>query len=204
MSTVLASRRCLVLNKGWTPVGTIELQRAIIMLFSQYANGEPKARIIDPQSYQTFTWDDWAKLKPLMTDDAIHAANISFKVPEVVLLTRYDKMPKPKNQCSRRNLYKRDEMTCQYCGCKPGSQELTIDHVLPKSQGGGTSWENCVLACVDCNSYKANRTPKKANMKLLKEPVKPKMGFFKFEVTKQVKSWEAFLGELYWAVPIGD
>lgn len=204
MSTTLESRKCLVLNKGWSPVGTVPLQRAIIMLFSSYKNGDPKARIIDHESYQTFTWDDWSKLKPLCSDEAIRAANVAFRIPEIILLSRYDKLPKPRLHFSRRTLYKRDEMMCQYCGDKPGSSELTIDHVLPRSRGGKTSWENCVLACVDCNSRKADRTPKQANMTLAKQPVKPRMSLFSFDSLKKVKSWETFLGEAYWNVGLGD
>ena len=205
MSATLEKRKCLVLNKGWSPVGTVPLQKAIVMLFSSYKNGDPKARIIETESYQTFTWDDWSKLKPHSSDEAIHSANVAFRIPEVVLLTRYDKLPKPRLHFSRRTLYKRDNLTCQYCGDQPGSAELTIDHVLPRAQGGGTSWENCVLACVSCNSRKANRTPKQANMTLAKQPVKPRMSVLSnFGSLKKVKSWEAFLGEAYWNVSIGD
>lgn len=203
MNTVFAHRRCLVLNKSWSPVATVSLQRAITMLFS-YSNGEPKARIIDPSSYQTFTWEDWSKLRPQATDDKLAGANIYFRVPEVILLSQYDKMPQPKVHFSRRNLFKRDQMTCQYCGCQPGSSELTIDHVLPRSQGGITSWENTVLACVDCNRKKADRTPAQAHMKLLKTPKKPHAKALKYESLKPIKSWEAFLGQCYWNVGIGE
>lgn len=204
MNTVFAHRRCLVLNKSWSPVATVSLQRAITMLFSYTSNGEPKARIIDPSSYQTFTWEDWSKLRPQATDDKLAGANIYFRVPEVILLSQYDKMPQPKVHFSRRNLFKRDQMTCQYCGCQPGSSELTIDHVLPRSQGGITSWENTVLACVDCNRKKADRTPAQAHMKLLKTPKKPHAKALKYESLKPIKSWEAFLGVAYWNVGIGD
>ena len=204
MGSIFAQKKCLVLNKAWTPVGTVSLQRAIIMLFSTYANGIPKAKVIEPGSYQTFTWDDWSKLKPLATDDVIVATNVNFKVPEIVLLTKYEKLPQPKVHFSRRTLYKRDSMTCQYCGKRPGSAELTVDHVMPKSRGGGTTWENCTLACVECNARKANRTPSEANMKLLSEPKKPRVHLFKYDTIKPVKSWEAFLGEAYWNVGIGD
>ncbi len=197
-------RRCLVLNKSWTPIGTMSLEDAIVKVFSTYSDGEPKARIIDHESYQTFTWEDWSKLKPLATDEAIRGAHIMFRIPEVILLTRYDRMPTRTVHFSRRNLYKRDEMTCQYCGCKPGSEELTVDHVVPRSQGGATTWENCVLACVDCNRRKANRTPDQARMKLAKKPKKPSMGLFRYQTLKPVKSWEAFLGQAYWNVGIGD
>jgi len=195
-------RRCLVLNKGWTPVGTIPLQRAVIMLFSEYRNGEPKARVIEPESYAAMTWSDWSKLKLLASDEAIKGANMKFKIPEVILLSRYDKLPKLKVHFSRRNLYKRDEMMCQYCGCKPGSKELTVDHVVPRAQGGGTSWDNCALACVDCNRKKADRTPVQAGMKLKKVPKKPSSRFFRYESLKPIKSWEAFLGAAYFNVEL--
>ena len=199
MSTVLQGRRCLVLNKSWTPVGTIPLQRAIVMLFGYHTDGEPKARIIEPGSYQTMTWDDWSKLKPMATDEVIQSARFEFRVPEIILLSKYDKLPKPRAHFSRRNLYKRDALTCQYCGCKPGSQELTVDHVMPRAQGGGTTWENCVLACVSCNRRKADKTLKQAGMKLAKTPKKPHVRFFRYDSLKPVKSWEAFLGAAYWS-----
>lgn len=204
MSTTMLGRRCLVLNKSWTPVGVVSLQRAIVLLFGEHADGEPKARIIEPGSYQTMTWADWSKLKPVATDEVIRSARMEFRVPEIVLLSKYDKLPKPKAHFSRRNLYKRDALTCQYCGIKPGSQELTVDHVIPRAQGGGTTWENCVLACVACNRKKADKTPKQAHMKLAKTPKKPHVRFFSYDTLKPVKSWEAFLGEAYWNVGIGD
>jgi hypothetical protein len=193
-----------VLNRSWTPVGTVSVQEAIIKLFSIYSDGEPKARIIDHESYATFTWDDWSKLKISATDDVIQGSNMFFKIPEVILLSRYDKLPQPKVHFSRRNLYKRDQMTCQYCGDQPGSPELTVDHVLPRAQGGKTTWDNCVLACVKCNRRKADKTPAQAGMKVLKKPKKPHMRFFSYNSLKPVKSWEAFLGTAYWHVSIGD
>jgi len=202
--SVLTQNRCLVLNKSWTPVGTVPLQRAIIMLFSTYKNGDPKARIIDHESYQTFTWDDWSKLKLRINDDALQGSNVVFRVPEVILLSKYNKLPQPKVHFSRRNLFKRDGMLCQYCCKKFKSDELTIDHVEPKSFGGKSSWENCVLACVACNSFKANRTPVQAGMKLRKPAKKPHMRIVRYDTLKPVKSWEAFLGEAYWNVGIGD
>lgn len=194
----------LVLNKGWTPVGTVSLQRAIIMLFSRYEDGAPKAKIIDPESYATFTWEDWSKLRVRIDDQVLKAANMKLKCPEVIMLTRYDKFPEPKSHFNRRTLYKRDHYMCQYCKCKPGTEELTIDHVLPRSRGGQTSWENCVLACVECNARKANRTPDEANMILHTVPKKPKANLFRADLIKPIKSWQSFLGIAYWEVPLQD
>jgi 5-methylcytosine-specific restriction endonuclease McrA len=201
-TSILNKKRCLVLNKNWAPVGTVTLERAIIMLFSTYANNEPKARIIEPSSYELFTWDDWSKLKPLATDEVIQGARCVFRVPEIILLSRYEKLPQPKVHFSRRTLYKRDDMMCQYCGGRPGSEELTIDHVIPRSQGGLTTWTNCILACVDCNTKKRDRTPEQAGMKLLKQPHKPKLHLFKFDTFKPVESWKAFISEAFWNVEL--
>lgn len=197
--SALTHQRCLVLNKGWAPISTVPLKRAIIMLFAE------KARIIEPESYATFTWEDWSRLRPENADEAIYSANLSFRIPEIILLENYDKMPRPKVHFSRRNLYKRDNMTCQYCGKTPGSSELNIDHIIPRSKGGTSTWENCVLSCIPCNSRKANRTPEQAGMRLRKVPKKPTMDMFKVGgLTKPIKSWEAFLGEAYWNVEMKD
>lgn len=204
MSATLTSRKCLVLNKNWTPVGTVTLQRAIIMLFSEYDDGTPKARIIDHETFQAFTWSDWSQLRPLATDDQIAGANLFFKVPEVILLSKYEKLPRPKIHFSRRTLYKRDKMTCQYCGDKPGSDLLTVDHILPRSKGGTTTWENCTLCCVDCNRRKADRTPQQAGMKLRSVPHKPTTNVFRYDTVVPIKSWEAFLGESFWNVELDN
>ena len=87
---------------------------------------------------------------------------LRLRVPEVIVLAEYDRLPTAAVTFSRRNIFKRDHWTCQYCGAQPGSEELTIDHVLPRSQGGISTWENCVLACVACNKRKADRTPEQA------------------------------------------
>jgi 5-methylcytosine-specific restriction endonuclease McrA len=204
MTSLTLNEPVLVLNKSWTPINTIRLEEAITMLFKTEKDGEPKARIVDYPSYQTFTWEGWSELKPKLTDRFISSVNLQFKIPEVILLSKYDKLPKMTCHFSRRNLYKRDDYTCQYCGIKPGTKELTIDHVVPSSRGGKSSWKNCVLACVDCNSKKANRLPHEAHMKLRKEPKQPHVPLFRVDMTRRIESWEAFLGAAYWNVGIGD
>jgi 5-methylcytosine-specific restriction endonuclease McrA len=77
-----------------------------------------------------------------------------------------------------------------------------MDHVHPKSKGGLTEWENIVVSCTDCNSYKANRTPEEAGMTLLRKPVKPRMNIF--QTDHRVKDWETFLGIAYWNVPLDN
>jgi 5-methylcytosine-specific restriction endonuclease McrA len=197
------SKRVLVLNKNWTPLDTIPLPEALGKLVSTYDNGLPKAKVVHPTEYYPLTWADWSEMRPEKDEDVVRCARFVFKIPEVILLSKYDKIKKPRNTFSRRLIFKRDNYTCQYCGKKPGSEELNIDHVLPSSKGGLTTWENCVLSCVECNSRKADRTPQQAGMHLNRMPCKPPYAMMKGE-TIQVKSWEAFLGECYWNVPLVD
>ena len=101
----------------------------------------------------------------------IRSARARLRVPEVVCLTRYDRLPATAVTFSRRNVARRDHHTCQYCGAQPGGEAITIDHVVPRSQGGASSWTNCVAACVACNARKADRTPEQAGMHLRQPPV---------------------------------
>lgn len=212
MSAALENRRVLVLNSGWKAIATESLKDALGNLFPQEVmireNGkvisvleEPKARIVCPESFQLYTWDDWSKLRPEEGEPFIQGFSDVFKIPEV-MITRYSKFPQNRIRFSRRTIYRRDGFTCQYCGCKPGSEELTIDHVLPKSKGGLTEWTNCALACVSCNAKKANRTPEEAGMKLLSVPHKPRFSVFRGDKTSVPKSWKSFLDEAYWSVEL--
>ena len=201
MSQVL-QKKVLVLNKTWAPMGVVTLQRAIVMLFSEYSDGTPKAKVIEPESYAQMTWSDWSKLRPLATDEVLQTASLSFRIPEIILLSRYEKLPKPKYHFSRRTLYKRDNLQCQYCGKKFNSSELTVDHVLARSKGGLTTWENCVCACVPCNSRKGSRTLQECGMKLIRQPKKPKLSLFKFDTVKPLDSWKSLVDAAYWNVEL--
>lgn len=193
----LAQRKVLVLNKSWTAIGVVTLEKALKKVAGTYKDGTPKARIIDPiHDFAMLTWDDWAKLIPSEDEPIMRSVNAVFRIPEVIQYTRYDKLPTQKVHYNRRTIYRRDGNKCQYCGKNKPGNELSLDHVIPRCQGGLTSWENIVVACTDCNAKKAGRTPKEANMKLLTVPKKPKYNFFPGDI--RVKSWESFLGAAYW------
>jgi len=146
MVAKVLQRPTLVLNRNWQPVNVATVARALVLLWNE------SARIVDPADYQLYTWADWSKLRPRSGEDCIHAVRFKLRVPEVVALSDYDRLPVAHVTFSRRNIFKRDHYTCQYCGAQPGSEELTLDHVVPRSQGGVSSWDNCVLACVACTS----------------------------------------------------
>lgn len=186
----------LVMNRAWQPVQVVSVQRALIMLAKE------AARVVNVEDYQLFTWEDWAKLRPADGEDRIKSLHCEFRVPEVIVLCEYSKLPKRGVVFSRRNVYRRDDFTCQLCGKRPGSEELTIDHVVPRAQGGVSSWTNCVLACTKCNATKRDRTPEQAGMKLKKQPTAPTWKPLYADSKVRLESWSKFISESYWAVPL--
>ncbi|MAG93141.1 MAG: restriction endonuclease [Planctomycetaceae bacterium] len=197
MTSVL-ERPTLVLNRNWQAVGVAPVARSLVKVWNE------TARIVDPHDYQTYGWLDWAALSPADGEPFITTRRARLRVPEVVTLTNYSHVPTNAVTFSRRNVFKRDRFTCQYCGTKPGSEELTIDHVVPRAQGGTSSWDNCVLACVACNARKADRTPKQARMVLRKAPVRPKWKPLYGSHGSRIDSWSRFVSEAYWNVELGE
>lgn len=197
MTTVL-TRPTLILNRNWQPIGVAKVARVLVMLWNE------SAKVVDPVDYQVYTWADWAALAPRADEPTIQAVRRQFRVPEVVTLTRYDRVPTTAVTFSRRNIYKRDHYTCQYCGAQPGTEELTIDHVTPRALGGISTWDNCVLACVTCNSRKADRTLEQAGMRLRKLPARPTWKPMYSFSNERIPSWAKFLSEAYWNVPLSE
>ena len=196
MIAKVLQRPALVLNRNWQPVNVSTVARALVLLWNE------SARVIDPVSYQVYTWADWARLLPEEGEAFIHAVRTRLRVPEVIVLAHYNRHPQGAVSFSRNNIFKRDHWTCQYCGKQPGGEELTIDHVLPRSQGGVSSWENCVLACIDCNKEKADRTPQQAGMHLRRAPVRPAWKPLYARSNVRMESWSKFISEAYWNVPL--
>jgi 5-methylcytosine-specific restriction endonuclease McrA len=186
----------LVLNRNWQAVNVATVARALILLWNE------SARVVDPADYQMYTWDDWSKLRPSDGEPFIRAVQFRLRVPEVITLTAYDRLPAAAVTFSRRNIFKRDHYTCQYCGRQPGGEELTIDHVVPRAQDGQSRWDNCVLACIECNKRKADRTPEQANMRLKRRPVQPAWNPLYTAHQRRIESWSKFISEAYWNVEL--
>jgi 5-methylcytosine-specific restriction endonuclease McrA len=168
--------KTLVLNTEWHPINIIPAWKAVMKVFSGRAlfmNPDPEScRLYDFESW-VMEWDDAVRSAKIAADQVLPLAGSCLVVPEVIVCTEYrgfgykvngDRKPK----FSRKNLLLRDRSKCQFCGKKFRSEELTMDHVIPKSKGGIVSWENIVCACVECNHRKADRTPAQAGMKLLR------------------------------------
>jgi len=132
----------------------------------------------------------------------IHSVSFTIKLPSVVRLLNLVKKPKSPVKFSRQNIYLRDKYRCQYCGLKHPTEELTYDHVLPKSRGGKTAWENIVTCCIGCNRKKGGRTPKEARMNLVRKPTRPSwVPAIKITIgLKQIpQTWRDYL---YWHVEL--
>jgi 5-methylcytosine-specific restriction endonuclease McrA len=99
------------------------------------------------------------------------------KIPKILILKYYVKLPYKKVAANRKNIFSRDKYTCQYCGIELCDKTATIDHIVPRCKGGGSSWTNMVAACKQCNLFKGNRTPKEAKMSLKTKPKEPSYGF---------------------------
>lgn len=206
----------LVLNKSWLAIDACTARDALSDAFAE------KAKIICHETFVPLSVEEWLGLPVRYNENFIQSVNSRIRVPEVIVST-YERIPSRKVVFSRRNLWKRDKMTCQYCGVRPRSDEITIDHVIPRSQGGITSFRNCVLACVKCNKKKAGRTPEQAKMPLVRY-VKGSDGKVNKEIYTQPKdpswhpiysvrrsknppiSWKNFLqnaiDDLYWNIEL--
>ncbi len=179
----------LVLNKHWTPVHVTAVRHALVLVFTE------RAHVVCPETFAPHSFSSWIERGILNGTPRIRGINFEIEAPEVIVLGNYDKVPPRGVVFNRRNLHRRDEETCQYCGARFAPERLTIDHVLPVSRGGKTRWENCVLACHRCNGRKANLTPREARMKLLKRPTEPAWSprYAAYIRNNRPKSWEKFI-----------
>jgi len=180
-------RPTLVLNRNWQPIHVTTVVRALVMLWNDIA------RVVEPDEYRLYAWEEWAELEPIPLAPCIRSARARLRVPEVVCLARYDRLPSAAVTFSRRNVAKRDHHTCQYCGAQPGWEQITVDHVVPRSQGGVSSWTNCVAACEPCNARKADRTPEHAGMHLRRCPARPEWKPLYAAHGAGIASWSKFL-----------
>jgi 5-methylcytosine-specific restriction endonuclease McrA len=197
----------LVLNKLFMAVHIISVRRAFCLLCKELAEVVSQ----EDGQYTTYDFATWQELSAYRAqnfrqedDDWVRTVNSEIQVPRVIRLLEYEKLPKQTVKFNRRNIFARDGNQCQYCGRKFPMTELSLDHVLPRSQGGMTTWENIVCACVGCNVRKGGRTPKQAHMSLIRKPEKPKrspMLNLKLSHSKY-QSWRSFLDNAYWSVEL--
>lgn len=159
----------LVLNRLWQPINVTTVRRAVGLLYL----GRVKA--LD-EAYAAHDWEAWIEASDNGFGDGemIRATTLRLRVPRVVQLLFYDRLPHANVKFTRANIYLRDRHRCQYCGRRGSEDDLNIDHLIPRSRGGASSWENVVVACIDCNRRKGDRLPEEAGMQPLRPPRKPR------------------------------
>jgi 5-methylcytosine-specific restriction endonuclease McrA len=198
MAAYALDGRTLVLNKQWTAISTTSVKNALGLVYRDVA------RAVCTETSTPHDFGSWAEHSRTRGDgEFVQTVSLRIRVPEVVVLRHYGGFPRRTVAFSRRNLYRRDGFTCQYCGAQPGTELLSIDHVVPRCRGGRSTWENCVLACIDCNKRKASRTLVEAGLRLARRPVRPAGGpAFEISLGTRRASWARFVSDRYWNVEL--
>ncbi|MEN9678835.1 MAG: hypothetical protein RIS76_4731 [Verrucomicrobiota bacterium] len=198
-------QQVLVLNRLWQAVNVCSVRRALTLLF------EGHAQVVwgdEDGDFKTFSFSQWRDLSHRAAGDEETVATVSFsiRVPRVILLMVFDRLPKKEVKFTRHNIFERDKNTCQFCGRIFERKDLNLDHVVPRDRGGPTTWENIVCSCIPCNTRKANRTPAEAGIRLIRKPKRPKWRpFVQVSFGAPVhESWKHFLDIAYWNVELGE
>ncbi len=178
----------LVLNRVYLPVHVTTVRRAFSLIY------QGTARAVD-ESYQTFDYEAWSCRVVPPGGDALGTVCGAVSIPRVIVLSVFDRLPKRHVRFSRANIFSRDRFICQYCGDKPARSYLNLDHVVPRSQGGRTCWENVVCCCLSCNRHKGGRTPDQAGLPLRRPPRRPRWTPLLSAVppTSRYREWKPFL-----------
>ena len=184
----------LVLNRFWQPIQTCSVRRALHLVCVG------NARIVQTDGddqFQTHDLGSWLDhSKTATTGPFIHTVKLAMRVPNIIVLGLYEKIPRLEVKFTRRNVFLRDQFTCQYCAKSLPEPQLNLDHVIPRQKGGRTTWENIVTSCIRCNTRKANKLPHEANMHPMHKPVAPRWRplFGLRENGLGDESWGHFLG----------
>ncbi|HUY19848.1 MAG TPA: HNH endonuclease [Candidatus Binataceae bacterium] len=192
----LLNSRVLVLNRSYLPVHVTSVKRAFALLY------QGVARAVDEQ-YRTFDFESWRHLSIEIHHERLGIVDGFIRVPRVLLLSAYERVPRRHVRFSRFNIFARDGNTCQYCGQRLPRTDLNLDHVVPRSRGGLSTWENIVCSCHSCNRRKGGRTPDEARMVLVRRPRRPEWTPFSADMfsLRRYQEWMPFLSAVdsaYW------
>jgi len=187
----------LVLNRFYAAIHVVNARRAFGLLFRELA----EVIHLEEGQYANYDFTGWREISELRADerqshgDWVRAVNFDIQVPRVIRLLWYERIPKRRARYSRRSLLVRDDHSCQYCGGRFPAGQLSIDHVVPRSRGGETSWENVVCSCLPCNVKKGGRTPQEARMRLIRKPSRPRYSpLLSLKMASPIcESWRTFL-----------
>ena len=185
----------LVLNKGWNAVAVKLFRDSIPKLINE------GARAMDEDTSNLYLWEEWSEtyIFDTMEDKTkryINCGKFFMRVPEIIVLSDFNKVNNTSVRLTRRNLLIRDHNTCQYTGKQLPSSELNMDHIIPRASGGKTTWENVVMADWRINSQKGSKSLKDSGLQLIANPVKPRWNplYSKHVRSNNVKeSWKKFI-----------
>ncbi len=187
----------LVLNRFYMAIRVVDVRRAMTLLY----RGCAEVITIEDSRYGSYDFDSWCEVSQLHClekqpgEDYLRTPHQEVQVPRIVRLVLYDKVPKSCVRFNRKNLFARDGYRCQYCGQTRAMSQLSLDHIVPRSLGGRTTWENVVCSCLNCNSRKGGRTPTQAGMKLLSTPIRPRSNPTLVATLRDARyaAWKSFL-----------
>ena len=196
----------LVLNKHYMAIRIVGARRAFSLLFRDLA----EVVSLEKGQYSNYDFASWCEVSRFRRHfepdghDWVSTVNFYIAVPRIIRLLFYDRLPPSDVKFNRRNIFARDKNRCQYCGKRYPTSELSLDHVIPRTMGGKSVWENIVCACTSCNVKKGGRTPKRAGLTLVRKPIKPKHNPLIHVHLGQdrYRSWQQFLDHAYWSVEL--
>jgi len=192
MNDILNKTTVLVLNRNWQAIHTKTPADAFCMMATDVATA---LDIHESGDMRPVKWTAWFALPVREGDNCVRTVHGEVRVPTVIVLANYARVPKHRPSFSARHVWERDGATCQYSGRKLAPHEGNIDHVVPRSRGGRSTWDNCVLAHKEINSRKADKLPEEAGLRLLRKPAAPKAlpATQMIRNAHRVRDWEYFL-----------
>lgn len=198
----MLSSHVLVLNRSYIPINITTVRRAFVLLY------QGLAKAVDHQ-FETFDFESWSELSIASHHESVGLIDRLIRVPRVVLLIAYDRVPKRHVRFSRHNIYLRDGNVCQFCGRHYPRSELNLDHVISRSLGGKTVWENVVTSCIPCNRKKGGQAPAQVGMRLIRQPSRPRWTPFIDFSLKDVRyeEWKPFFNIVdfsYWNLELKE
>ena len=211
MSSVSAlESSVLVLNRNYMAVHVTTVKRAFCLLFKEAAE---VISFNDDNTMNAYDIRSWVELTAMRRnfpqhDDGeyVHTVSLDIRVPKIIRLLFYDRLPRKEVKFNRRNIFARDSNRCQYCGRRRPTSELSLDHIIPRSRGGQATWVNIVCCCTECNVRKGGRTPAEAGIRLIRHPYKPRRNpLIRVKIqSDKYKSWRHFVDDAYWSVTLTD
>jgi 5-methylcytosine-specific restriction endonuclease McrA len=197
MSDILNKNIVLVLNRNWQAINIRTPQEAFCQMATNVATALDIDLGAEAPALRPVEWDEWITLPVRPQDNAVRTARGAVRVPTVIVAVNFAKVPKKRPKLCARTIRERDRNRCQYTGKVLQPNEGSLDHVVPRSRGGGDTWENLVWSAKEVNQRKADRLPHEAGLKLLKVPRAPKelpVSAF-LRCTHGVAEWKLFLNE---------